>query len=53
MALPGDVAIGFWVGEPYDLMQGYRFVVYAADLCQFATDLLSDELLVGPPGRLP
>lgn len=41
---PGRFGIGFWAGEPFQLMRGYRFVALAPDLLQFANDLLSDEL---------
>ncbi len=50
---PNDVAIGFWTGEPYDLIVGYRFVVGMSDLAQFATDIRADEESVAPPSRLP
>lgn len=43
MPLPGDMSLGLWVGEPYELMRGYRFIVDAAGLDRFARDVLEDE----------
>ena len=40
---PGDIAIGFWTGEPYALMKGYRFVAVADELERFAGELRFDE----------
>jgi hypothetical protein len=48
-----DVSIGFWTGEPYGLMHGYRFMVQIADLQPFAIELLSDENRTAPPAQLP
>jgi hypothetical protein len=33
------VAVGFWVGEPYVLMKGFRFVALGVSLEKFATEL--------------
>jgi hypothetical protein len=33
------VAVGFWVGEPYVLMKGYRFVALQASVEEFGTEL--------------
>jgi hypothetical protein len=35
----GDIGIGFWTGEPYQLMKGYRFVATKEAVRQFAEDL--------------
>ncbi len=34
-----DISFGFWIGEPYDLMTGFKFVVTAEDLREFAVQL--------------
>lgn len=36
---PEDAAIGFWVGEPYQLMKGYRFVAMLEEIGRFAREL--------------
>lgn len=43
----GDVSIGFWTGEPYGLMRGYRFVTRANDVEHFAEQLVLDERAAG------
>ncbi len=50
---PGDVVVGLWKGLPYEVMKGYRFLVKADDLPQFVADLLYDETVACPSGRLP
>ena len=45
---PGDIAIGFWTGEPYALMQGYRFVAAADEVGRFADALQSDGRAIAP-----
>ena len=42
----GDVAVGYWFGEPYVLMQGYRFVTTTSSLHQFVSDLELEEKAV-------
>lgn len=37
-----DVHVGFWVGEPYELMKGYRFVSSVQDVERFVRDLKAD-----------
>lgn len=40
---PGQgVLVGFWIGEPHDLAEGYRFVVDQDDLKEFATKVESE-----------
>ncbi len=41
-----DIFVGCWVGEPYQLMKGYRFVVVVGDLGSFADELEADEALI-------
>jgi hypothetical protein len=38
-----DMALSFWLGEPYQLMTGYRFIVRRTALAQFAAEL-SEEI---------
>lgn len=42
-SLPADVYVSFWVGEPYQLMRGWRFVAPRAELKAFG-DQLRDEV---------
>ena len=37
-----DISVGFWHGEPYDLMRGFKFVVRAQDLSGFALALVAE-----------
>lgn len=53
MSFPEDVSVGFWVGEPYELMKGFRFVVAAEAVKQFARDLHLEEQAVLPRSPLP
>ena len=46
----GDIFLGFWVGEPYNLMQGYRFVSTTAAVKEFVGHLKDDEGADSPPG---
>jgi hypothetical protein len=41
--LEGDVFVGFWAGEPYGLMTGYRFITLAGSLKAFADELLDER----------
>jgi hypothetical protein len=52
-AAEGDVTVGFWFGEPYDLMTGYRFVVQQQSLREFTDALREEESKVKAPGQLP
>ena len=49
----GDFFVGIWVGEPYELMKGYRIAVQGEDLACFSQELREDESMVLPPSRLP
>lgn len=49
LEIEDDIAVGFWVGEPYDLMTGFRFMVSAEALRHFASELLADESALAPP----
>lgn len=46
---PGDIAVGFWTGEPYALMRGYRFVAVSDDVERFAGELHFDEHAAATP----
>jgi hypothetical protein len=35
----GDVSLGYWLGEPYVLMHGYRFVVPSPRMREFVSAL--------------
>lgn len=48
-ALPWDVFVGFWIGEPSGLMQGYRFVATKAAVAEFVAELQSEEGAVSRP----
>lgn len=39
----GDFFVGIWVGEPYQLMKGYRFAACRNDLAQFSQALKEDQ----------
>jgi hypothetical protein len=53
LGLPGDVAIGFWTGEPYGLMKGFRFVASGDALTRFTENLGAEELAVTWAARPP
>ena len=44
----GVAWLGFWSGEPHELMKGYGFLVTGAALVQFAQSLLSEEAALTP-----
>lgn len=42
-----------WLGEPYVLMKGFRFVTNNDNLAEFLRQLESDSAILESPGRLP
>ncbi len=50
---PQDVAVGFWVGEPYVLMKGCRLVTSASNVERFVRELRAEEEVAtaGEPGK--
>ena len=50
----GDVQVGVWLGEPYDVMRGFRIVAGRADVDGFAATLEQEAAAVdatpGPGG---
>lgn len=49
----GHIAVGFWIGEPYEFMQGFRFVAEAENVLRFVDLLDVDERRLSHPGALP
>ena len=49
----GHIAVGFWIGEPYEFMQGFRFVARAENVLRFVDHLDVDERTLAQPGALP
>jgi hypothetical protein len=41
-----DLSFGFWIGEPYQLMHGFRFVTTLENLCGFAANLRTEVAIV-------
>jgi hypothetical protein len=42
----GDFFVGTWVGEPYELMKGYRIVAQGKDLASFSQELGRDKTIL-------
>jgi hypothetical protein len=45
-----EVYVGFWLGEPYQLMRGYRMIASKRELQSFAKDLEMEQGSLEVPG---
>ena len=49
----GHIAVGFWIGETYEFMRGFRFVAKTENVLRFVDLLDIDERTLSQPGVLP